>query len=895
MDLSELYRDIVESSPDGLWVLDLDGRTVYANPEIARMHGIAPEDLAALTVFDTLDEDGRAQFRTHLDDVRAGRINESPAEVHWVRADGTTRWVLCSETALLDGDGRMWALLHHYSDNTERHELIASLQASEDALEDQVAQNDLMQAVATAANEAASLAEVLARARSLLLHHDDWGRARAFVQMADGSGRVEPFQVVDGEREADAGDPRAAQELALAQRAHDARGPVWDEPRRTLAFPIKHGAEVYAVGTITSTRPLHRYDLIGTMVARVADHLARVAERERAQAEVARARDEAMEASRQKSDFLAHMSHEIRTPLNGVIGLNDLLLRTALTAEQQRLSAGVQVASRTLLGLINDILDFSKIEAGRLELELVDFEVRPLLDQVAAMLAEPAKEQGLDLVVSCHPDVPAMLSGDPTRLAQVVTNLLSNAVKFTEEGGVALRATATPVGEGVQLRLEVTDSGVGVPSSNVGDLFTPFIQADSSTTRLFGGTGLGLTISREIVDAMGGALDYTPNPGGGSIFTCTVVFDRATGALPDRSADVTARELLNGRRALVVADEPHRSVLTEQLAWWGVTADSVASPGDIEARLDAAAYDVVLVDGPAPGPAGELPVLELSSPYLATELRLALVRAITGEPTPAATVASHEKEPSKGLILVVEDNPVNQLVATGLLEALGYTTDTADDGLQAIEAARDSGYDAILMDVQMPHMDGYTATRHIRADENGRRRPIIAMTAAAVEGERERCLEAGMDDFLTKPVDPARVAETFEKWLRPAPSYTDRLDIERLDELRGLDNPDDGTSYVDRAISNFLGGVEDQAATMRAAAASRDAEQLRAAAHRLAGAALNLGATSLGEGARALEEHVANGSLDDAVASLPELLGLMAADVAALRAYQREQFPTRVP
>ena len=547
------------------------------------------------------------------------------------------------------------------------------------------------------------------------------------------------------------------------------RGPVWDDAKLTIAFPILLGTEVYAVVAITSAPPLFRFELIETMAARVAEQLARVAERERAQAEVARARDEAMEASRQKSDFLATMSHEIRTPLNGVIGLNDLLLRTSLTPEQHRLSAGVEAAGRTLLGLINDILDFSKIEAGRLELERLDFDVRLLLEQVSAMLTELAREKRLDLVVSCHPDVPAVLSGDPTRLAQVITNLVANAVKFTEHGVVAVRATAEPDDDRVRLRVEVTDTGVGVPRSQQTHLFEPFTQGDSSTTRIYGGTGLGLAISSELVDAMGGTLEYTANPGGGSVFTCTVALDRGTGSAAINSDDVRARELLHGRRALVVADEPHGSVLAEQLAWWGVRSDHVATAADGHPLLDDGAYDVVLVDGPDPGTLGEVaPVVELAAPHLAGDLRVALLRLLAGEDTDGVVQRSGEQS-GKGWILVVEDNAVNQLVATGLLAALGYTTETADDGLAAIEAARDGGFDAILMDVQMPHMDGYTATRHIRAHETGRRQPIIAMTAAAVAGERERCLEAGMDDFLTKPVDAVRLAETLKRWLAPQP------------------------------------------------------------------------------------------------------------------------------
>jgi len=905
MDLSELYRDIVESSPDGLWVIDLEGRTLYANPEIARMHRIGAEGLAALTVFDTLDEVGRAQFRAHLEDVRAGRTHESPVEVQWVRSDGTIVWVLCSEVALFDEEGRTRALLHRYSDDTERHELIASLQASEDALEDQVAQNDLMHAVATAANEATSLTEVLTQARSLVLLHDDWERARAFLPCADGSGLVEPLYPVDDDRESDLHDPRAAEELALAQRAYETTARVWDDQKLTLALPIVLDREVYAVVTITSAPPLYRFEMIETMAGRVVEQLARVAERERAQLEVARARDQAMEASRQKSDFLATMSHEIRTPLNGVIGLNDLLLRTSLTPEQHRLSSGVEEASRTLLGLISDILDFAKIEAGRLELERLDFEVRQLLENVSAVMAELAREKGLDLVVSCHRDVPIALSGDPTRLAQVITNLVSNAVKFTQQGRVAVRASAEPdEGNLVRLRVQVTDTGVGVATSQLDHLFRPFTQADTSTTRIYGGTGLGLAISREITQAMGGTLDYAPNPEGGSIFTCSVALEPASDPTTDY-ADARARRLLSGRRALVVSPDPvHLDVLAELLDWWGIDSSATATPAEVPALLTRGNYDLLVAEESEPEPAGRAARLVVTARPLAAdsshetlrrpvfpgELREALLRLLAGEGAPATAVQRDVNAPSRGRILVVEDNPVNQLVATGLLQALGYTTATAEDGLAAIEAARDGSFDAILMDVHLPHVDGYTATRHIRAHENGRRRPIIAMTAAAVEGERERCLEAGMDDFLTKPVDATRLAETLDRWLA-SPPYAGRLDLDRLDELRTLDDPGDGSSYVDRAIGNFITNAEAQVTTMSAAAAAGDTDQLRSVTHRLAGAALNLGVTALGEAARAIEEQVTEGSLADAAAAIPALAEQLVGDLAALRAYRREHFP----
>ncbi|MXG88659.1 hybrid sensor histidine kinase/response regulator [Nocardioides flavescens] len=972
MDLADLYRDIVETSPDGIWVVDLDGRTVYANPEIARIHGIPESDLPDLTVFDTLDEQGRTQFAAHLDDVRGGRIHDHEVEVQWVRRDGSIVWVLCRESAMRDDEGRTVALLHRYSDFTERRRMIDSLRASEEALEDQIAQNTVMQAVASAANEAHALDEVLDRCRHLVLLHDDWERARAFVP--DDEGRMSAFFTSEADRAADADDPFAASELELAQRCYDDRHLVWDERRLTVAFPISLDDTVYAVIAITSAPPLYRHQMVENMVTLAAEQLSRVVERELHQAALAAARDSAMEASRQKSDFLATMSHEIRTPLNGVIGLNDLLMRTALSPEQQRLVSGTQVASRTLLDLINDILDFSKIEAGRLELERRDFEVRPLLHHVAGLLGGAARAKGIDLVVECDDPVPPVLSGDPTRLAQVVTNLVSNAVKFTERGGVRVCArlddqpsTVDDAAGVVRMHVEVTDTGVGVSPEKLRGLFDPFTQADSSTTRVYGGTGLGLAISREIVEAMGGALVYSPNPEGGSVFSFTVTLHEGAGdetPVTFGSAAPSGPQLaLQGRRALLLDDTgTERQVLDDHLAWWGVEVERLSSVAALDEHLGHArpAPDVMLLDltdpahdvarvvarlravpsyagvgvllltpegSPRAATAGLQDVGEvLDRPVHSSALLEALRRLIPEAPPldtsrPGALAAPGPHTPSKGWILVVEDNPVNQMVATGLLAALGYTADTADDGLAAIEAARAGGFDAILMDVQMPHMDGYTATERIRAGEAGTRRPIIAMTAAAVEGERERCLAAGMDDFLTKPIDAARLAETLERWLRPdaAPApdavppaavppaavppaavaqpaagpATGPIDVSRLDELRELDQPG-RPSYVARAVENYLGNLERDLALLSAATDADDHVELRAVAHRFAGASLNLGAARSGETARALEQAARHEDTGAARALLEQLLGLAEADAEGLRAYLRAAYPAPV-
>ncbi len=1067
MELAGLYRDVVETSPDGIWVFDLEGRTVYANPALARMFGAEHSELLDLTVFETLDEAGQGQFADHLEDVRRGELNAGDVECRFVRRDGSALWVLVRESALRGPDGRITAVVHRLTDFSDRrsvhdtltasqrqlaeaqriarlgswewdvgedriigsqelyalygygpaeldssyadflamvhpddrsqvddavqaalrdggafvfvvrvahvdgswvwtrgrgeahrdatgavtrmsgtHQDITETKLAELALEDSVRQNALMQAVATAANEARTLEEVLSQAQALVLLHDDWERARAFLPSADGRGVV-PLYIFEEDREADATERRrSAAEAELANRAFRERRTVWDDARLTVAFCVSAHDQVCAVISITSAPPLHRHDMITSMVEQVAVQLARVAERERAERELATARDAAMEASRQKSEFLATMSHEIRTPLNGVIGLNDLLLRTRLDPAQMRLASGVQVASRALLGVINDVLDFSKIEAGKLLLERLDFEVRPVFDQVASLLAEAARTKGLELVVSCHPDVPEVLRGDPMRLAQVLTNLGSNAVKFTEVGQVLVRATAQPAPGGrTLLRVEVSDTGVGVPEGDLRSLFDPFTQADASTTRTYGGTGLGLAISREIVEALGGEIGLEANPAGGTVFWFTAGFETAAGDVADPD-DEYARGWLRGRRVLVVDDNDHnRLVLQEQLAWWGVRAHVVADAHAALAAVAAATsegdpYDAALLDLMMPGRDGldlaedlrrqpgndELVLLMLTSrtvpdpdrvraarvtdlltkPVLWAALRDALLHHVAGAgPRPSVSGGPPTGSTRRHRVLVVEDNPVNQMVAVGMLESLGYAAVTADDGLAAVESLDRDGherYDAILMDVQMPRMDGYAATRQVRAREQGSRIPVIAMTAAAIEGEKDRCLAAGMDDFLTKPVDITVLRAVLEKWLAGAqqqpggpPPGTGRppapgeprivgLDVSRLDELRDLDPG--STAYLDRAIGNFVTNTPATLATIREACDAGDVQTLKQVAHKLAGGALNLGVTPAGRIAQQIELAADTGSTNGCARLVDDLDRALAEGRQAVLAYQ---------
>ena len=1064
MRLDSLYRDIVETSLDGIWVIDAAGRTLYANRRIADLLGRDRAELDGLTVFDVLDDVGREQFAEHLLDLGRGETTPGEVECRWLRKDGTGVWVLVQESALYDEDGGVTGFLHRVSDYTERRRLFDELRRSQEllaeaqriakvgsyewdlvadvivasdelhalygvpretfggtfedfrqlihaddrhvvdevlesalageddldfvvrvprgtdllwvrgrgvvtrnehgrpilvrgthqdvtdakeselALEDLVAQNTLMQAMATAANGAESLVDVLQDAQGLLLRHDDWERGRGFVPDDDAPDGLVALHVDRAERDAD--EERAEvvhRERDLAVRALAGRTQAWDEQtdpdRPAVAFPVTVGQDVAAVIVITAGTPFERQPMIRRMIEQVAVQLGRVAERERAARELAAARDAAMAASRQKSEFLATMSHEIRTPLNGVIGLNDLLLRTDLDAHQQRLATGAQAASRSLLAVINDILDFSKIEAGRLELEQVDFDVRQVFDDVAALLAESARAKGLELIVSCHPEVPERLNGDPTRLAQVLTNLGSNAVKFTDSGEVFVRATCPGSDQGPRgstasvLRVEVVDTGVGVDPDKQERIFDPFSQADASTTRQYGGTGLGLAIAAEIVAALDGEIGLDSTPGKGATFWFTARFRPARGSRTDALGGPRPDEL-EGRRVLVVDDNAHnRMILAEHLGRWRAhptTAPDAARALDELRRATAGGtpFDAVLLDMAMPGcdgidlarriradpDLGGHPLLLLTSstepgaeeltaagiaacltkPVLAGDLRDVLLRVVTGqEPVrvgsgraPGAG-SSPEVVPVEGRprVLVVEDNPVNRLVALGILDTLGYAAETVDDGAEAVERARAGGIDAVLMDLQMPRMDGYAATRAIReAEAPGRRVPILAMTAAAVEGERERCLEAGMDDFLTKPVDPAELGSMLLRWAA-AGSAPKVLDFDRLTVLRNLDP--DSTAYLDRAVSNFVEAAPGSVMTLRQTVRSGDTEGLTAAAHRLKGSALNLGVPEVGRLAQQLEQLGDTGDtaagdvlvddLEEALdAALPALLELRA-------------------
>ena len=544
----------------------------------------------------------------------------------------------------------------------------------------------------------------------------------------------------------------------------------------------------------------------GTVVGRVWS-FRDVTERTRLEKELAQARDKALESSKLKSEFLATMSHEIRTPMNGVIGLTGLLLDSGLTETQQQYAHGVRTSGEALLGIINDILDFSKIEAGKLELETVDFNLADAVDDVATLVAESARAKGLELVAYCQPEVPTMVRGDVGRLRQILLNLASNAVKFTDKGEVVIRAglSAPATAQSVPVRIEVIDTGIGIVPSAAERLFEPFSQADASTTRRYGGTGLGLAISRRLSEAMGGTIGVDSVPGHGSTFWVELPFAGAAVAEPKPVMSPG----LAGLRVMVVDDnETNRLVLGAQLLAWDITAD-VAPDGSVALdRLRRAAdaghpYDLALLDMAMPGMNGlELartvttdPTLRsvrlillsslivgseeaaragfracLMKPARLSQLHDAILRAIAPPAVkpPVAPPLPSGAHLTRGRLLVVEDNAINQAVAKGIVAKLGFDCDVAGNGVEALQALARRRYDAVLMDCQMPEMDGFEATAEIRrgpAPTNCV--PIVAMTAGALVEDRDRCLAAGMDDYMAKPIKAGDLDAILSRVLLP--------------------------------------------------------------------------------------------------------------------------------
>jgi two-component system sensor histidine kinase/response regulator len=924
----ERYRTLFEGAAEGILVADIESKQFkYVNPAICRILGYTAEELTRLSLADIHPKEALDYVVAEFEAMARGEKTLSP-EIPGLRKDGSVIYTSVASAPLVI-DGRK-CIVGFFTDITERRRAEEALQESE----------KLYRALIETSPDAILLADTNT---NFIMVNQMAVRLYGYQNVGEMIGKTFLDHIAPEER------PRLFEHFKKTLQTGNSQTIEHTALKKDGSL---FSAEVNASmlvdtqgrpqGTIAIVRDITERKQAEEALGRTMEALEQTNTQLKASIERAdQMTIEARTADATKSEFLANMSHEIRTPMNGIIGMTGLLVDTELTEEQRQYAKIIRTSGEALLGLINNILDFSKIEARKLDLEILDFDLRATLEDTAELLAVKAQEKGLNLVCLVEPEVPVLLRGDPGRLRQIIFNMGGNAIKFTQQGGVTLRASLEAEDERqVTVRFAVSDTGIGIPLGKQEILFSPFTQVDGSTTRKYGGTGLGLAISRQLVELMGGAIGLKSEEGQGATFWFTAVFEKQPAG---RILEPAPLADLAGVRVLVVDDhDNNRLLVTTLLKSWDCRFSEAA---DGEAALDLLRkaaragdpYPVALLDMYMPGMTGaelgrrikedseicgtrlimmtslgergdaaRLTALGfagyLPKPLRQSQLRDCLALVLGRDETPQATdspaaglVTRHtvsETQKRRARILLAEDNATNQLVALKILEKLGYRADAVANGQEAIAALQNIPYDLVLMDCQMPEMDGFEATPLIRGGNSGVRDsaiPIIAMTAYAMKGDRERCLDAGMSDYLSKPVQPKELAAALERWLNKdgdtptaaiEPSDRERsisskespgnaidlsddtADVAIFDREAFLERVMDDAELACEIVRGFLADMPTQIEELASAVAAGDGRLAEQQAHKIKGAAASLGGKALSEKAFEMENAGEAGDIE---------------------------------
>ena len=891
-----LFRSIFENAQIGISIFAIEDQTHITNRALQQMLGRSEADLRGIEQWDEIvHPDERNSSAIRYKALIAGERDEDEFENRYIRRDGRIVVGKGRFQLLRDAAGKPEYLVALTEDITEHKSAQKALQESEELFRS-IFENA---PAGIALHNVAKSEYFTNRALHEMLGctHDDLTTVEKWNQV------VHPDERVSGAK-------RYA-ELLDGKRDHD----QWEQ-----RFIRSDGSTVIADGSFTVIR-----DAAGNLQY-LLNTTKDITDRKRAEADLQAAKEQAVAATMAKSEFLANMSHEIRTPMNAILGMTHLALKTELTAKQRDYLTKTKVAAQALLGIINDILDFSKIEAGKLEVENTEFRLDKVLEDLSSVVSQKAHDKNLEFLIASPNDLPPNLIGDPLRLGQILINLVNNAVKFTECGEVVVKvALEERTSERVKVKVSVRDSGIGMTPAQAARLFQAFSQAETSTSRKYGGTGLGLSISKRLVEIMGGEIWAESAYGVGSNF----FFTAWLGIGATESEQKRFVPDLSGIRVLVVDDNPLAcEILTEGLTAFAFRADSASSGEQAIRELSAAdthdPYRAVLIDWQMPGMDGleasriikhgglmkHIPKLVMVTGFGKEDIRTQaedmgiegfLLKPVSpstlfdtmidlfGNPESKGERArpignAGDSQAANGIrILLVEDNEVNQQVATELLESAGATVRIANHGGEALsilaEGEEHPAFDVVFMDLQMPEMDGYTATRLIRMQPRLQGLPIIAMTAHALVEERQNCLDAGMNDHVTKPIDPDVLLATLLRWAKPrqvavggkARSTISGSEI-ILPEIEGVDLEDGLKRVVGNKrlyrdlLQQFASKQGDTPMQMAAAIASGDRELAERIAHTVKGVAGNLGLGRVFLAAEKLEKTIRHSDQVDATA-----------------------------